>query len=525
MYRTQDTTRPTLKADGAMSPWFLRRGSHVWSAVTAICILASTTAAWARHSPRATAWAEALRAAAAAAKGRPDLAAKHFERSLNSQESPLIRAALFLTLPTAGNLARFDRLARTKGTHASIHYWLARLQMCRAPAKACRTLVAAISLAPDSPKILLAEALACRGSHPARARRALAGLVDKTWDIMDPTLYPDRLTGILELVRLALRDYPDKTSLLVTMAHLHLTTGHLRQAENLAKRALALRPGHPEALFVLAKALYEAGWQKEAAKQVGRLLSTRPSDPQALAIQAALAIQKGRKAEAVRALDASVRADPTDPVTLSRLGKLLWDRGRPARAEKMFRYALARLPDFAPAHYGLALALANRKRPTEARDHFLAAISASPDNPIYHKGFSFFLQQRGKTSLAAKQMRLANRLERALGRINKHMERMRRFRKALLTAAKRHHAGKTTSQGRTRTFRFPPGPVLPRRFLLAHFDERKRPGALSAAQRLSAKKMLCRSRPVTEVRLSAPAGPGKTLSVLLHLDFADPRLF
>ncbi len=497
-----------------------------------LCCVWFSPQARARPTARAKAWAEALRGAARAAGGDFDGAAGYLRRSLALQESTPLRAALYLSQPTAYNLEKLERLARTKGTDAAIHYWTARLFLCTNPAKACRILEAAASLAPRSAKVLLAEGLACRASRPKTARRALEELTRVTWDILDPRLYPDRISGLLELVSTALKDYPDQPSLLVTMAHLHMMAGHLRQAEELARRTLALRHAQPEALFVLARAQYQAGWHKAAKQSLRRLLAQRPSDPQGLALDAALAMETGQKAKAVAALETSVRANPTDPVTLSRLGKLLWDQGSLARAEKMFRYALARMPDFAPAHYGVALALVHRKRITEARDHFLAAIAASPNDPVYRKGYAFFLQQRGKIALARKENARADALTRALRRLQKKTQSLRSYRLALVRAAKKlgqsRHQGlgaRPAHAGNIPTVRLPRGPALVRRFLLAHFHPGRRSSVAVAVGRLSARKLLCRARSVNELRLTAPVPGSRPLSVLVHLDFADPRLF
>ncbi|MCD6498924.1 MAG: tetratricopeptide repeat protein [Deltaproteobacteria bacterium] len=473
--------------------------------------------AWAQNSARGRMWTEALKGAALAADGKLDQACVRLDRARRWKNDVAVRAALALCHLAAGRptTARLmlEKLARTAGELPAVQYWLARLLARRSPVRACHAMNAALSLGGDLPRYLVGKALLCRSVSHAAAVDSLALAASKTWDIMDPRLYPDPVAGLIDMVDQALRTFPNKQQVLLTLAHLYVTAHRLSSAEATARRVIATWGHVHEAYFVLARARYLAGDYKAAATWVERTLGSDPSDPQALALRAALSIREGKIVRARSDLERSVRADPTDAVNLARLGHLYWKTGAYPRAEKMFRYSLARMPSLATAHHGLALALARRRKFVEAERQHRLAIAGNPVNALYRRGYAQFLQQRGKAA-AARQLAVAKSLERQYARFAKTVMLAQAYRRQVLAL----HGGRVVRSWR--------GPAAPRFFILAGITKTQSDRRRKAARALSglkARKLLGLDS-VVVLQHSGRLRGGPSFLYRQYLDFVRPSL-
>jgi len=472
----------------------------------------------AQNSARGRMWTEALKGAALAADGKLDQACVRLDRARRWKNDVAVRAALALCQLAAGRTATarvmLEKLARTAGELPAVQYWLARLLARRFPVRACHAMDAALSLGGDLPRYLVGKALACRSVSHAAAVDALALAASKTWDIMDPRLYPDPVTGVIDMVDQALGTFPNKQQVLITLAHLYVTAHRLSSAEVMARKVIATWGHVHEAYFVLARARYLAGDYKGAATWVGRSLGVEPSDPQALALRAALSIRTGKIIRARSDLERSVRADPTDAVNLARLGHLYWKTGAYPRAEKMFRYSLARMPSLASAHHGLALALARRHKFVEADRQHRLAIAGNPVNALYRRGYAQFLQQRGKAAAAARQLAVAKSVERQYARFAKLVAHAQAYRRQVLAL----HGGRVVRSWK--------GPAAPRFFILSGIAKSKVDRRRKAAQALSglrARKLLGLDS-VVVLQHSGHLRGGLAFLYRQYLDFVRPSL-
>ncbi len=470
-------------------------------------------ASLAAHAQPATAqkaWALALRAAEALARGDRTRAHRNLAQAVRYLDSVELRVAAELLDPK--DLGALEREVRSRGETGAAHYWLGRQQLCAGRlARACASFRAAASLEPSRPSRHLAVALACRaaGRSWIQAARTAARL---QWDLLDPRLYPDRIAGVLELVGSSLGPLRRHRRYLLSLATLSFRTGHLRQTEAMARQVLQSRGEVPDAMFLLAAALQRAGWPERARSWIRKGLALNPDHPGLLALAGEQALRHGRWTEARKALERSVAVDPTSPVTLSRLADLWWRTGAYAKAEKLYRYALARDSNFGPAHYGLARVFQRRREYQEAERHYRAAIRANPANPKYRFGFALFLRLRKRIAEARRQDRAGKALRRAWNRAERDLERARKYYASL----RRLHAALGEE---LRPPKPPRGPRSPVAFLLAHHG---RGSPVRAVARLGWRRLLCGPKSAhIFVRQGRLPGGGR-FQLVWTLDFVPP---
>lgn len=161
-----------------------------------------------------------------------------------------------------------------------------------------------------------------------------------------------RLDAAERLYRQALDLVPDRVSLLVNLSAVLIAQGRTGEAAQLSQRALAIEPGHPDALEHLA-ACRQAGQSPDV--QLTRLeaeLAQRPRDAGLHNHRGLLLHDLGRPAEARAAFDNALAIDPANPGTLANRGRSLEALGEPAQALDDYRQALRQAPDHAQAGPG-----------------------------------------------------------------------------------------------------------------------------------------------------------------------------
>jgi len=121
-------------------------------------------------------------------------------------------------------LAAHGRAVALGGDDPDLHYFAAILELKRKqPGKALVHLERAISVGGERPAYLVAQATALRALGRAEeAERALLGAARKEADLLDPRLYPDLGRGMIRVVERALRGYPNRHRLRLTVAQLLL---------------------------------------------------------------------------------------------------------------------------------------------------------------------------------------------------------------------------------------------------------------------------------------------------------------
>lgn len=128
-----------------------------------------------------------------------------------------------------------------------------------------------------------------------------------------------------------------------------------QQAENAARRALALDEDLAAAHTVLARILLLRDWNwPAAAAEIQRAIELDPDDPEARSARALYLRSAGRLAEAIAERELAQRADPLNPVWLTFLGDEHTFARRYEDAIGMYERALEIERDYRPAVASLA---------------------------------------------------------------------------------------------------------------------------------------------------------------------------
>lgn len=153
----------------------------------------------------------------------------------------------------------------------------------------------------------------------------------------------------------------------------HLRAGRLGQAQADARKVLAARPDHAEALHVLAVA------------------TARSAGPQA----------------GIPLFERAIAIDKDNPAVHANLGAALQGAGRVREAAAAFRRAIELQPDFAQAHFNLGAALQALGRPDEAAAAYRAALAVRPGYLHAQVNLGGVLEAQGRLEDAAAAYRAA----------------------------------------------------------------------------------------------------------------------
>ncbi|MCF4129637.1 O-linked N-acetylglucosamine transferase family protein [Methylobacterium sp. SyP6R] len=162
------------------------------------------------------------------------------------------------------------------------------------------------------------------------------------------------------------------------------------------RAALAVAPGHPDALLVLGLAAAGAGRTGEAVEALTAVLARDPEQPDALYHLAAALARIPRAPEAVALLRRLLRLRTDYPGAAFRLGTLLAAGDEPVAAEAALRLALIDAPGMAGAANNLGAALMARRRLGAAETWYRRAVAADPADPHHRKNLGICLLTAGR---------------------------------------------------------------------------------------------------------------------------------
>ncbi|HXV75360.1 MAG TPA: tetratricopeptide repeat protein, partial [Candidatus Polarisedimenticolaceae bacterium] len=155
-------------------------------------------------------------------------------------------------------------------------------------------------------------------------------------------------------VRKAIEIRPEDPAVLIQGAELLERMGRMRDAEELARQALALDPDNIEALWFVADRAAalalgttkpEAKDRDEALRLYARLQELGVDDPEVQRKIVSLKLQAGDQAGALAAAEHLVRQRPGDRHAVGMLGQLLLDSGEPKQALRVLVRFIADHPD------------------------------------------------------------------------------------------------------------------------------------------------------------------------------------
>ncbi len=155
--------------------------------------------------------------------------------------------------------------------------------------------------------------------------------------------------------------------------------GQLDDALTAFRRAVALRPGYPEALRAAALVYKTQNRPDEALRLIDAALQLAPDDLPLWLDRANLLHGQDRVAEALATLDAALGHCPGRALLHNNRGIMLHDLGRMAEALDSLDAALAIDPALAQAHHNRGNVLVRLCRHDEAVNAFDAALALNPD--------------------------------------------------------------------------------------------------------------------------------------------------
>ncbi len=144
--------------------------------------------------------------------------------------------------------------------------------------------------------------------------------------------------------------------------------GRVEEAESLYRRALKLRPDHPDAENLLAVCALQRQDAAAALAHSARALAAAPEHPLFLSNHGAALALAGRLAEAVEVLTRTLAANPTDVTSLRNLGQALTAGGQSEAALGPLREAARLAPQAAEVWLALAHAAREAGAAEEARE-------------------------------------------------------------------------------------------------------------------------------------------------------------
>ena len=150
-------------------------------------------------------------------------------------------------------------------------------------------------------------------------------------------------------------------------------------AEKLCRQCLAIFPGHPGTVHLLAITQFESGQLKQALNNFDRALKITPNAPDILNNKG-LALKKlDRLKEAEVCFRRSLSINPNNPEALNNLGNTYATLGKTDDARDCFEKALGFAPNHPGAYNNLGTLYVEQYELTEASNYFRRAIALNPN--------------------------------------------------------------------------------------------------------------------------------------------------
>lgn len=197
-------------------------------------------------------------------------------------------------------------------------------------------------------------------------------------------------------LREALAIDPGHADALFNLGAVLAKRGALDEAVAYLRKAAGLDPSRADARYQLSQALRRAGDSAAAQKELDefqRLRASQRQDAQVLNLMqsAERRMSRGRPDEARALYQQVIRQDANNIVAHLNLGIAYEQLGRGPLAEAMFRKVLELQPDHADAHLNLGLKLAGSGRFEAALASMAEALRLAPDNLRARQGLAMVL--------------------------------------------------------------------------------------------------------------------------------------
>lgn len=311
--------------------------------------------------------------------------------------------------------ALLRRMVQARPGHPEAHEMLGVvLAQGGRPSEAIECFDRAIALRPDSAgaRHNRAQALFTLGrTADARAEleRAVAQKPDfaAAWNLLGNVLAAQHDPGAEPAYRRALTLRPDHPEAHYNLGVYYLEKGRLDEAIACNRKALALRPDFVAAHNNLANALRARGRHDEALGHYARAVELEPRFADGWSNYGAALRETGRVDEAIPVLERAVKLSPLAWSAVSNLGIAYLARNRFYEAIGCQRRALELKPDSAEVLTHLANALAGVGQFEEAEAAYRKAIEWAPDFADAHNNLGMLRSERGDVAGATASFRAA----------------------------------------------------------------------------------------------------------------------
>jgi tetratricopeptide (TPR) repeat protein len=286
------------------------------------------------------------------------------------------------------------------------------------PSEALEWLDRAIAQRPEAagPRHNRAQALFALG-RVAEARTELERAVETqpdlhaAWNLLGSVLAAQGDARAEQAYRRALTLKPDHPETHYNLGVLFLERGRLDEAIACNRKAVTLRPGFVAAHNNLANALRARGRVDEALAHYAKAVELEPRFADGWSNFGAALREAGRVDEAIPVLERAVRLAPLAWGAVSNLGVAYLARNRFYEAIGCQRKALELKPDSAEVLTQLANALAGVAQWDEAEQAYRKAIERQPDYPDAHNNLGMLRSERGDIAGALVSFRAALELK------------------------------------------------------------------------------------------------------------------
>jgi tetratricopeptide (TPR) repeat protein len=163
-----------------------------------------------------------------------------------------------------------------------------------------------------------------------------------------------------------------------------------------ANRALAIKPGFPDALNNRGMALAALGRPLDALASFEKAITAQPDFPEAWNNRSCALRDLGQPVDAIASCDRALALRPDYAEAWSNRGNALSDMNRPAEAQASYERALAASGKLTDAWNNLGLAFVDQNRHDDALTCYERALALAPDAAETHWNRALCLLQMGR---------------------------------------------------------------------------------------------------------------------------------
>tara|TARA_Y100001968_G_scaffold4538_1_gene4045 strand:- start:16379 stop:18823 length:2445 start_codon:yes stop_codon:yes gene_type:complete len=175
-----------------------------------------------------------------------------------------------------------------------------------------------------------------------------------------------------------------------------INLGKLKEAEELLRKAIVLKPDFIEAYSNLSNLLKDLGRYKEAESEARKAIQINPYYFNAHLNLGVILKDLGRFEEAELATREAIKLNPKSPAAYGNMGVILNYLGKFKEAEKSYRKAIELKPNFAQVHCNMGVLLKDLGKLQEAEKSARKAVELKPNLAEAHSNLGTILKTLGK---------------------------------------------------------------------------------------------------------------------------------